>query len=147
MNKSEILNAIINVQEKTLVNLKNSIEKLKVASDIDEDNTLDPEDFSHQDEAKNMQLHYEGILKKEIKNKETLLKCNEITTNQVEFGSLVDLGDRYLFIGISTHPFKLENKAVYTISEQAPIYLSIKGKKVGDEIELGNEKFKILEIQ
>jgi hypothetical protein len=63
MDKAKILSAIIDEQEKVINNLKASIERYKQESNMDEDNTLDPDDYARQNEAKDMQLRYENMLK------------------------------------------------------------------------------------
>jgi hypothetical protein len=62
MNKNEIIKSIINEQKVVISTIENSVSRYKNASDIDENDSIDPEDFSHQDEAKEMQLRYEQIL-------------------------------------------------------------------------------------
>ena len=52
MDKAKILSAIIDEQEKVINNLKASIERYKQESNMDEDNTLDPDDYARQNEAK-----------------------------------------------------------------------------------------------
>ena len=58
MNKNEIIKSIINEQNVVISTIENSISRYKNASDIDENDSIDPEDFSHQYEAKEMQLLY-----------------------------------------------------------------------------------------
>ena len=147
MNKTKILQQIIAEQDKTINNLTSSIKKYKIASDLDENNTLDPEDFSNQGEAMDMKMRLEQLLVKEIRNKEIIEKCLNLDNKVVELGALVDLDIKYLFVGASTHTLKADGKEIYTISEDAPIYQSIKGKKVGDKIELGNLHFVIKDIK
>ena len=62
MDKAKILSAIIDEQEKVINNLKASIERYKKESNMDEDNTLDLM-ITRQNEAKDIQLRYENMLK------------------------------------------------------------------------------------
>lgn len=98
MNKTKILQQIIAEQDKTINNLSSSIEKYKMASDLDENNTLDPEDFSHQGEAMDMKMRLEQLLVKETRNKEIIEKCLNLDNKVVELGALVDLDIKYLFV-------------------------------------------------
>jgi hypothetical protein len=61
-------------------------------------------------------------------------------------GALVETEDLYLFIGISTPQFILNDKNVITISEQAPIYSLLKEKVVGEKITIGKIENTILSI-
>lgn len=147
MNKIKILEQIVKEQSKTLANLTASIQKYKSASDMDEDNTLDPEDYSHQGEAREMKMRMEQLLLKESKNLELIEKCLSIENEEVAFGALLDLDSKYLFVGVSIHPFSFEGKEVYSISTEAPIFQLIKGKKVNELIELGTNSYTIKSIK
>ncbi len=147
MNKIKILEQIVKEQSKTLANLTASIQKYKSASDMDEDDTLDPEDYSHQGEAREMKMRMEQLLLKESKNLELIEKCLSIENEEVAFGALLDLDSKYLFVGVSIHPFSFEGKEVYSISTEAPIFQLIKGKKVNELIELGTNSYTIKSIK
>ncbi|WP_291275639.1 hypothetical protein [Flavobacterium sp.] len=147
MNKIKILEQIVKEQSKTLANLTASIQKYKSASDMDEDDTLDPEDYSHQGEAREMKIRMEQLLLKESKNLELIEKCLSIENEEVAFGALLDLDSKYLFVGVSIHPFSFEGKEVYSISTEAPIFQLIKGKKVNELIELGTNSYTIKSIK
>lgn len=147
MNKIKILEQIVKEQSKTLANLTASIQKYKSASDMDEDDTLDPEDYSHQGEAREMKMRMEQLLLKESKNLELIEKCLSIENEEVAFGALLNLDSKYLFVGVSIHPFSFEGKEVYSISTEAPIFQLIKGKKVNELIELGTNSYIIKSIK
>lgn len=147
MNKIKILEQIVKEQSKTLANLTASIQKYKSASDMDEDDTLDPEDYSHQGEAREMKMRMEQLLLKESKNLELIEKCLSIENEEVAFGALLDLDSKYIFVGVSIHPFSFEGKEVYSISTEAPIFQLIKGKKVNELIELGTNSYIIKSIK
>lgn len=147
MNKIKILEQIVKEQSKTLANLTASIQKYKSASDMDEDDTLDPEDYSHQGEAREMKMRMEQLLLKESKNLELIEKCLSIENEEVAFGALLDLDSKYIFVGVSIHPFSFEGKEVFSISTEAPIFQLIKGKKVNELIELGANSYTIKSIK
>lgn len=147
MDKKEIISQIIEEHQKTIENLDNSINKYKQASDIDEDNTLDPEDYSHQNEAEDIKQSFEQMLIQEKKNMEILSSFTNKSCQFIEPGAFVDLGKVYLFIGVSIHPFKINEIDVYAISVDAPIYSLIKGKTIGDEMVLGTSSYSIKNIQ
>ena len=147
MDKKEIISHIIEEHQKTIENLENSIHKYKQASDIDEDNTLDPEDYSHQNEAEEIKHRFEQMVIQEKKNMEILVNFIDKSCQSVEPGAFVDLGELYLFMGISIHPFTINDINVHTISEDAPIYSLLKGKTIGDEIVLGTSTYSIKNIQ
>jgi hypothetical protein len=146
MNKNEIIKSIINEQNVVISTIENSVSRYKNASDIDENDSIDPEDFSHQDEAKEMQLRYEQILVQAKNNLDFLETYKNKETTKIELGSLVETEDLYIFIGISLQQFKLNGKNVIAISEEAPIYNSIKEKIIGEKITIGTIENTIISI-
>ena len=146
MNKNEIIKSIINEQNVVISTIENSISRYKNASDIDENDSIDPEDFSHQDEAKEMQLRYEQILVQAKNNLDFLETYKNKDTTKIEVGSLIETEDLYIFIGISLQQFKLNGKNVIAISEEAPIYNSIKEKTIGEKITIGTIENTIISI-
>jgi len=146
MNKNEIIKSIINEQNVVISTIENSVSRYKNASDIDENDSVDPEDFSHQDEAKEMQLRYEQILVQAKNNLDFLETYKDKETTKIELGSLIETDDLYIFIGISLQQFMLNGKNVIAISEDAPIYKSIKEKTIGEKITIGTIENSILSI-
>ncbi|WP_339889214.1 hypothetical protein [uncultured Flavobacterium sp.] len=146
MNKKSIIKKIIEEQENVISQLEKSVLMYSVSSDIDEDDVIDPEDFSHQNEAKEMQLRYEQMLIQAKKNKDFLLSIQNNKCNSIQVGALIETDELYIFIGISIPQFELNNKNVISISDQAPIYNDIKDKNVGDIVSLASYKNKILNI-
>ena len=70
MKREEILDKIIEEQQRVIDSLKQSVDRYKTASDLDEDDTSDPDDLARQTEAKDMQLRYEKLLQKEKRDME-----------------------------------------------------------------------------
>ena len=50
MKREAIIKIIIEEQKVVIESLQKSVEQYKIASDLDEESTHDPEDFSHQTE-------------------------------------------------------------------------------------------------
>lgn len=146
MTKSDVINKIIDEQKTLISNIENSVSRYKTASDIDENDSIDPEDFSHQDEANEMQLRYEQMLIQAKTNLEILESYQNKSSTTIESGTLIETEDLYIFIGISLQQFKLNSKNVITISEQAPIYNTIKEKTIGEKITIGTIENTILLI-
>ena len=140
MNRKDIINKIIEEQKKVIESLESSVERYKVASDIDEESTHDPEDFSRQTEAKDMQLRYEKMLRNAESEMSFLEKETELSHETTENGSIIETGQNFYFVGISVPMIKLKEKQIISFSEDAPIFQSMKGKKVGDEVKIGDNK-------
>ena len=144
MDKVKIISAIIEEQQKAINSLKSSAERYKSEADLDEDQTQDPEDYSRQNEAKDMQLRYEKLLLTAQKNWNILEKAKSENYTEIEIGTLIETDKNYIFVGISLPVFKYEGKDVISVSEEAPVFQTLKSKTLGDTLELGNNNFKII---
>jgi hypothetical protein len=144
MDKVKIISAIIEEQQKVINGLKSSAERYKSEADLDEDQTQDPEDYSRQNEAKDMQLRYEKLLLTAQKNWNILEKAKSENYTEIEIGTLIETDKNYIFVGISLPVFKYEGKDVISVSEEAPVFQTLKSKTLGDTLELGNNNFKII---
>ena len=146
MNRQEIVTRIIEEQQKVILNLTASVNRYKVASDLDEESTHDPEDFSQQTQAKDMQLRYEKMLRDAEYDLKMLEKEEDASHQIIDSGSIIETDEAIYFIGISVPSLKSQGKDVISFSEEAPIFDKIKGKKVGDEVEIGENKMTIRAI-
>ena len=144
MDKVKIISAIIEEQQKVINSLKSSAERYKSEADLDEDQTQDPEDYSRQNEAKDMQLRYEKLLLTAQKNWNILEKAKSENYTEIEIGTLIETDKNYIFVGISLPVFKYEGKDVISVSEEAPIFKTLKSKKIGENLEFGKNIFKII---
>lgn len=146
MNRKDIIKSIIEEQDKLIDNLNNSVNRYTVASDIDEESTHDPEDFSQQTQAKDMQLRYEK-LRNDAQQQLNFLhsEINEVH-DKIEAGSLIETDKNYFFVGASVPLFEVNEKEVIVLSEEAPVFQELKDKSVGDTVKVGDEKYTITSI-
>ena len=146
MKRTDIIHIIIEEQNVVIDSLKHSVDRYKIASDLDEESTHDPEDFSQQTQAKDMQLRYEKMLKEAERNLSFLEGELKLTHDKIEKGTLVETDKNFLFVGISVPVFKFENKEVIAFSDQAPVFQNIKGKNKGQTVEVGPNVLQIIDI-
>lgn len=146
MDRTKIMDAIIKEQQKVIDNLKESVDRYALASDIEEDSTIDPDDLSQQVQAKDMQLRFEQLLKKAQDEMSFLVIERDLKHEIIEKGSLVNLNDALLFIGLSLPKFDYSGKTFMSFSTDAPAFKNVEDKKVGDQISLGNQMYSILSI-
>lgn len=139
MKRENILHNIIGEQQKVIDNLQQSVNRYKTASDLDEDDTSDPDDLSRQTEAKDMQLRYEKMSTEALQNLNFLLAEKTKSHTEIEAGSLIETDKNYIFIGISLPVFNVENKPLISISEDAPVFENIKTKQIGDQLKIADQ--------
>ncbi|MGA9213376.1 hypothetical protein [Kaistella sp.] len=146
MKRADIITIIIEEQKVVIESLKQSVDHYKIASDVDEESTHDPEDFSNQTQAKDMQLRFEKTLKEAERSLTFLESELKLEHHKIEKGTLVETDQNFLFIGISVPVFKFENKEVIAFSDHAPVFQNIKGKNKGDFVEVGSKSLQIIDF-
>jgi hypothetical protein len=146
MKKSELRDLIIKHQKELINDLEQSIKKLSDASDMDEDALKDSEDFSHQNESKEMERRINEQLKIAKADLSIIQNCAEKSFGAVQFGALVETDKNNFYVCIATAPFEVSGKNVIGISDHAPIFYKMKGKKLGESFEMANITYKILSI-
>lgn len=146
MNKSKIKQKLIEIQEQIINDLKERVNAHYELVDLDDNDTLDPEDYSHQNEASDM----EQLLSQQLeKAKQDLVKINSIdfsNKTKIELGSVVQTNNFSFIIGVSTLPFQIDNKNYIGISTNAPIYSTMIGKKENETFSYSNNSYHIVAI-
>lgn len=138
MKKTKIIEEIIKGQEQIIADLEKAVEVYRRGSDIDEEDTIDPDDLSRQSEAKDMQLGLENKLSKEKQVVKTLLNFKDKQVLTLQNGALVETDKMYIYVGVVTHPIEIGGKKLLSISQKAPIMNLLKDKKAGDTIKIGS---------
>lgn len=141
MKRVNVLKLIIQKQEEVIENIEQSVLIYKADADLDEEDTMDPDDFSHQSESKDMQLRFEQHLKEE-NQKLKVLQSELEERNSLQF---IESKNYIILLGLSIPLFKY-NKSIIGISEDAPIYSSLRKLTKGDELKLGNTTEKVEDI-
>jgi len=143
MDKANTKSEIEEIQQGVIDDLITSRNRMKVAADIDENETTDPEDLSRQNELGTMATRLKFMLQK-AKDDLAFLKGIPLETGEVVTeGSLV-ITDGYVFyVGIAVHPFDIEGRHVVSISTDAPIYVVMRDKKAGDAFNLAGKTYQI----
>lgn len=146
MKKSEIRDLIIQHQKELVQDLEQAVKKLREDSDMDEDSLKDSEDFSHQNESKEMERRINEQLKIAKADLTIIQNCAEKSFGGVHFGAFVETDKNSFFVCIPTAPFEVGGKNVIGISDHAPIFYKMKDKKVGETFVMANITYKILSI-
>lgn len=144
--KEEIKKTIIDKERMDLKGLQAVYKTYSDASDLDEESTLDLDDYSFQDQsrdsARNLSLRIEKM-KNEL---DKFINLDFSPKAIVEPGALV-LTDSFNFmIGIAVPQFQHNGKTYMGLNVDAPVYGVIAGKKIGDSAEFNGKTYKILEV-
>jgi hypothetical protein len=146
LRKEQVLARLKLEQEQIIKDFETLIERYKAASDIDEDDSKDLEDFARQDVNADMTHNIELQLV-QAKNDLKFLESLDLSQkDQAMLGALVET-DKYTFFVSIAHPgFELDEKHYVALAIDAPIYSSMKGKKIGESFEFNKMSYQILGI-
>lgn len=144
--KEEIKNKLIELQKKMIAEFEEKVQDVHSMVDIDEEDTHDPEDFSHQYEAGEMEQLVKSQLYRAKEKLNDLKNMSIEPSSIVESGAIVETDKRNFVIGFSSTPFEIDEKEFVGISKGAPVYAAMDGKKVGDSFEVGGTNYTIKNI-
>lgn len=66
--------------------------------------------------------------------------------SKVEPGAAVDIGERFLIVGVSTAEFECQGHRFIGVSPAAPIYSELEGKSAGDICEFNGRTFEVRNV-
>lgn len=146
MNKKKIIQLLINRQLTIVDELTKSMESYQEYADLDEDSTLDPEDFSQQTVAKESQLRLQQQLER-AQTELALLEHYAVNKfDTVQAGALIQTDSLWFLTGISLGVFEAEEINIHFISTGSPAFDVVLGKKINDSFTLGNKNYKVIAI-
>jgi hypothetical protein len=146
MNKAVLQDKLVEIHRTIIGEIKEKIAASHNAIDIDESDTIDPEDLSHQSEEATLKLLYQKQLKQAEKEIQSIQKIDFSTKNKVEPGAFVETDALCFFIGSPVLPFEFEGKRVIGISVDSPIMHEITGKGMHDSFSYNDKMYAIKAI-
>jgi len=146
MKKDEILQLVAQEMEKNITEMRNSLHDYEEASNIDEGDTVDPENFSQQSENKEMQYVMQAKLDGALATLEQLQEFSGKSFSTAKSGALIETDKNYFLLGISFPAVKVGNKELLGISNESPAFNVINGMSVNDTFKLGTNTFTIKAI-
>jgi hypothetical protein len=146
MEKKQILQLIEQKLESNIVELTQALESYAEAANLDEGDTIDPEDFSRQTDSREMTMRMQLQLDQAQTQLAQLHELSGKHTHSVEVGALVETAKYWLYIGISFSAMQTDGKELIGISSESPLFITIHGMHVGEKFLLGKEEHEILHI-
>ena len=146
MNKEEVLQIITRQLESNIKEITNSLEDYKAASNLDEGDTMDPEDFSQQSEQKEMQYQMQIQLDNARAGLSRLKEFSGKQFSVAKSGALVETDKNWILLGVPIPSLKVGDKELLGISPESPAYHVLNGKTKGDSFTLGKNSYTIIAI-
>ncbi len=147
IDKNALKKVMISNYEHIITELKEELATKKGSSDLDENDTLDPEDYSTQTVSNVMVDLLQEQIAKTKKDLERIQQIDFSPKEEANVGAIVTTDMFNFFLGVATVPFLYEHKQIVGVSVSAPIFVNIKGKKVGDTFTFSGHLYTIHSIQ
>ena len=148
MEKQTVKERIMAVQTSLMEDLMAQVPARMEAADMDEADTMDPEDFSQSD----AQSNFARELNLQVGETQRALEfLHNIPTSEqhdaITVGSLVTTNKYTFYIGIGAEPFEMEGRTIVGLSPKAPLFGVMRGKKKGDTFGYGSANYEILDVK
>lgn len=146
MNKQIIKNYLLEQQSNLIAELKERTQTLHTMVDLDEGDTLDPEDFSHQYESQELEQMIKVQQNRASRGLEVLASLDISPKSCVETGAIIETDSLHFFIGYPTIPFEMDEKRFVGVSTGSPIYAIMNGKRKGEQFAYAGKTYNIINI-
>ena len=146
MDKPKQMQFLIDQQLIAIEELKRSMQDFKADADMDEDDTKDPEDFSHQTVAKEAEMRLKQQILRAEKDMTLLEQYAMEKFDRVQAGTLIETDSYWFLAGISLGGYESKKTDIHCVSIGSPAFETMLGKKAGDSFTLGNQTYTIKDI-
>lgn len=146
MNKEALFQAFREQKIRSILELKDSVSSAQMMADLDESDTIDPEDLSHQFEGGEMKQLFKAQLHRAEEELLNLKHIDLSPKNSVLPGAVVYTESINFIIGIPSKPFLYEDKQYIGISTESDIFNQMKGKQKSDVFTHASNSYTINEI-
>jgi hypothetical protein len=147
IDKLQLQKAMLTMYETIIHDLKEELKAKESLANMDEDNTLDPEDYSNQTESREMKMLLQKQLDKALFDYEKVKNIDFSEKTEAGVGALVTTDMFNFILGVATTPFLFGNMQVVGVSTEAPIFSSLIGRKVGDSFQFSGNQYNINQVQ
>lgn len=146
--KLKVLEAARQKQQTLINDFKSRIDEIKNSEVMVNEDQLDYDQQGSDDAGNEMidkladQLNF-AVEEMNILNK---MRIADEPLEEVAMGAIVRTNRNTFFPSVSIERFNVDGKDLFGLSEQAPLYQTMKGKKVGDTFEYNDQVYKVLEV-
>lgn len=145
-NRREVIQHLIQLKSEEIEALTASQKIFLEGADLDEESTLELDDFAQQNSSNDSAINLQNRINKAINDLQDFKELRPELVDEITEGNVV-LTDKLNFvIGLSFKDFEWENKKFVGISTEAPIFSALVGKREGDKVEFNGISYTIEEI-
>ncbi|OFZ56670.1 MAG: hypothetical protein A3D92_14065 [Bacteroidetes bacterium RIFCSPHIGHO2_02_FULL_44_7] len=143
MNKEKLIQTMIQHQRELVNEFAEKVATVHSMVDLDEGDTLDPEDFSHQHTSGEMEQLMRVQLNRAERCLESLHSLDVASKKSVMQGAYVETDQFNCLVCFATAPFECCGKTVIGISKESPLYAAMIGKHVNESFSFAGKKYTI----
>jgi len=146
--KQKVLEAARQKQQDLINDFKSRINEIKNSEVMVNEDQLDYDQQGADDAGNEMidqladQLNF-AVEEMNILNK---MRIDDEPLDEVAIGAVVRTNISTFFPSVSIERFEVDGQPLFGLSEKAPLYQTMKGKKEGDSFEYNNQVYKVLEV-
>lgn len=146
MNKENLKRRLLELQKASLASLEEKINTTHSMVDVDETDTIDPEDLSHQFESTESEYLFKQQLIKARLDLDLIEHTDFGPKDFVEAGAYVKTDQFNFVIVCATTPFDWNGEHIVGISTDSPMFKEMKDLKVGSTFSVLGKEYSIKEI-
>lgn len=144
--RKEVIDYLIQLKRKEIEALKESYKIYAEGADLDEESTLELDDFSQQNQSTDAARNLLVRINQATNDLNEFVTVRPELVDEITEGNVVFTNKLNFVIGLSFKDFEWENKKFVGISTEAPIFGALVGKREGDKVEFNGIEYIIEEI-
>lgn len=146
MNKEKLIQTMIQLQRELTNEFADKISTVHSMVDLDEGDTLDPEDFSHQHTSGEMEQLMRVQLNRAQRCLDKLATMDFTNKKTVQPGAYIETEEFNCLVCFATAPFECCGKTIIGISQDSPLYAAMLGKHENDSFSFAGKKYTLSTI-
>lgn len=132
MNKFSLRDTMLVLTEAELAQATSKYEVFLNAAKLDRFEPVENDEQAQAETAAVLAKAFDDQVHGRAEKIERLNQIDFGDKDEVTLGAVVQVGDRYLVVSVSTAQFDCAGKTFMGISPQAPVYSAMEGKKTGE---------------
>ena len=146
IDKNHLRNTMLALTEAELEQAHKTYERFLSAARLDRTEPIENDEQSQAETAADLAEAFDDR-EHQVEAKISALNVLDFgPKTEVAPGAAVRIGDRYLVIGVSTGEFSCQGQKFIGVSQAAPIYEALEGKRAGEFCEFRGRKLKVTEV-
>jgi len=143
MDKLALREKMMALTEAEMAQAHAKYESFLASARLDRSETIENDEQAQAERAADLAEAFDDRAHQHAEKLATLKRVDFRPKAEVGLGAVIELGDRYLVISVSTAEFECQGKRFIGISPNAPIFGAMEGKKEGEMCEFNGRELNI----